>query len=98
MIGTEKYKKEFCEGIVNHWVKGLKTLSDIAETQPQAAFAAYNKGFKHKFNYFLRTIESFEQFVGPIENLLNETFIPTLFDTDTPLDPVVRDLISLRPM
>ena len=97
MIGSEKYKKEYCEEIVDNWVKELKTLCDIADTQPQAAFAAYTKGYKHKFNYFLRTIENFEQFVAPIDQLLNDKFIPTLFDSDTPLDHIVRDLLSLKP-
>ena len=93
----EKYKKEYCEGVVDNWVKEIQTLCDIADTQPQAAFAAYTKGYKHKFNYFLRTIENFEQFVTPVEQLLNDKFIPTIFDSDTPIDHIVRDLVSLKP-
>ena len=77
VIGSEKYKKEYCEGVVDNWVKEIKMLCDIADTQPQAAFAAYTKGYQHKFNYFLRTIENFEQFLTPVDQLLNEKFIPT---------------------
>ena len=79
VIGSEKYKKEYYEGVVDNWVE---ELCDIADTQPQAAFAAYTKGYKHKFNYFLRKIENFEQFVIPVDQLLNDKFIPTLFISD----------------
>ena len=97
VIGTKNNEKEYCEEIVNNWVKELKNLCEIAETQPQAAYAAYTKGYKSKFTYFIRTIKNFEQYVAPIYDLLNEHFIPTLFGSDTPLETPYRDIISLTP-
>ena len=32
VIGSKKYKKEYCENVFNNWLKELKTLCDIAET------------------------------------------------------------------
>ena len=71
--------KEYCENIVNNWVKELKTLCDIADTHHQAAYAAYTKGYRSKFTYFLRTIENFEQFVTLVDQVISESFMSILF-------------------
>ena len=71
--------KEYCENIVNNWVKELKPLYDFANTQPQAAYAAYTKGYMFKFTYFLRTIENFEQFVTLVDQVISESFMSILF-------------------
>ena len=96
VIGSIDYNKEFCEEKVDVWIKELKTLCEIATTYPQMAYSAYLKGYKSKFTYFLRTIENFHNFVSPIDQLLSENFIPTLFGYDTALDEY-RDLFSLNP-
>ena len=41
--------------------KNFITLAKIAEAEPQAAYAAYTKGYKSKLTFFLRTIEDFEK-------------------------------------
>ena len=78
------------------WIKELKTLCEVATTHPQMAYSAYVKGYKSKFTYFLRTIENFHNFVSPVDQLLTESFIPTLFGYDTALNEY-RDLFSLNP-
>ena len=60
VIGSANYKQEYCEEIVQNWVSQLKLLCDISQTQPQAAYTAFTKGFRSKFTYFMRTIENFE--------------------------------------
>ena len=96
VIGSAEYKKEYCEEKVNNWVKELTTLCEIAETQPQSAYAAFTQGYRSKFTYFLRTIENFEQFVEPVETLLTEKFIPALFGSEAPQN-VPREVLSLNP-
>ncbi|CAH3116593.1 unnamed protein product [Porites lobata] len=43
----------------------MERLSEIAKSQPHAAYTAFTKGYKSKFTYFMRTIESFEVYVDP---------------------------------
>ena len=62
VIGSEEYKKEYCDELVNNWVNQLNVLSDFATTQPHAAYIAYTKGFKSRFTYFLRAICYFDKF------------------------------------
>ena len=75
-------------------VKELKTVCDIADTQPHSQHI--RRDIKTNLIIFLRTSENLEQIPAPVEQLLNDKFIPTLFDSDTPLDHIVRDLVSLK--
>ena len=94
VIGSESYKNEYCNDIVNGWVKELSTLCEIAEVQPQAAYTVFTKGYKSKFTYFLRTINGFEKYVEPVDSLINSKFIPAIFGLDTPLEQFYRSIIS----
>ena len=96
VIGSEEYKKVFCEEKVNSWVRELTTLCEIAETHPHVAYSAYTKGYRSKFTYFLRTIENFDTFVEPVDKLISERLIPELFGFDTPLNNL-RELFCLNP-
>ena len=40
------------------------------------------KGYMSKFTYFMRTIDGFHKFRAPIDEVLNDHFIPTLFGSD----------------
>ena len=75
VLGSHDYNKQYCEEKVGMWVQELSILSEIAKTHPQMAYAAFTKGYKSKFTYFLRTIENFHQFVSPVDQLLAEIFI-----------------------
>ena len=97
VIGSTSYKQEYCEEIVHNWVSQLKVLCDISQTQPQAASTVFTKAFCSKFTYFMRTIENFENFVTPIDDIVYNVFIPTLFGIDTPLDNSYRNIISQSP-
>ena len=50
--GKEKYVRE----LVDDWVSQLDVLSEIARSEPQAAYSAFTSGFKHKLTYFIRTM------------------------------------------
>ena len=73
----------------------MENLSNIAESQPQAAYAAYTKGYKSKFVYFQRTIEDFEDFLKQKDDLLESKLIPALFGDGLPELP--RELLALNP-
>jgi predicted secreted protein len=96
VIGSDEYKRAYCEEKIGEWIKELTTLGEFAQTHPHMAYAAYQKGYKSKFTYFLRTIENFHMFVTPLDMLVSEEFIPSLFGYDTPLAEL-RELLSLNP-
>ena len=46
-----------------------------------AAYVAFTKGFKSKFTYYSRTIESFEEYVDPIEQVVHSSFLHFIIRT-----------------
>ena len=61
VIGSKKFKNQYCQGKVDKWLREMESLTEISKSQPHAAYVAFTKGFKSKFTYYLRTIESFEE-------------------------------------
>ena len=91
VIGSKSNKDQYCMKKVNVWRGELETLAEIAETEPQAAYAAYTKGYKSKFTFFLRTIEDFEEYLEPVDCVLFDKLIPNLFggsEPDVPKEPL----------
>ena len=73
----------------------MEPLTEISKSQPHAAYVAFTKGFKSKFTYYLRTIESFEEYVDPIEEVIHTSFLPSLFGRAEPLPEELKELVNL---
>ena len=65
VIGSQEFKDQYCREKVLRWKGELEALSEIARSQPHAAYTVFTKGYKSKFTYFMRTIESFEDYIKP---------------------------------
>ena len=65
VIGSQKFKDQYCREKVLGWKGELEALSEIANSQSPSAYTVFTKGYKSKFTYFMRTIESFEDYVKP---------------------------------
>ena len=77
--------------------ENIELLAEIAKSQPQAAYIGFTKGYKSKFAYFMRTIDNFEDYVEPIDEVINDSFLPALFGLKEPLPDELRDLFTLPP-
>ena len=95
VIGSPDFKSAYCNDKAVKWIEELTNLNDIAETHPQMAYTAFTKGFMSKFTYFMRTIEGFDQFISPVDDMLNDKFIPTLFGSDS-LSAEIREALELK--
>ena len=47
-VGTEAGAHKYVGELLEEWLEELKNLTTIARTEPQAAYAAFTSGFKHK--------------------------------------------------
>ena len=97
VIGSKEYKDAYCNEKVSKWGEELHLLSQIAGTQPHAAYTAFTKGYRSRFTYFLRTIPAFEDYLDPIDEILNSELIPTLFGQEQPFPREFRDFFTLTP-
>ena len=79
VIGSQEYKDQYCDEKVQGWKREIELLAEIARSQPHAAYCAFTKGYKSKFTYCTRTIESFEEYVDPIHEAIHKMFLPLLF-------------------
>ena len=97
VIGSKEFKDQYCQEKVDKWLKELESLTVISKSQLHAAYVAFTIGFKSKFTYYLRTIESFEEYVDPIEEVIHTSFLPSLFGRAEPLPEEVKELVNLSP-
>ena len=61
-LGSQEFVDQFITEKVNQWKEELMLLMDIAKTQPHAAYAAFTRGYVHRFSYLCRTVPNIEHF------------------------------------
>ena len=92
-LGSSSFKNEYIDEKVSKWVSNMKTLADIAKTQPHAAYAAFIHGEQHKYTYFLRTIAGISENLKPLDEMIENVFIPALFGSE--ISPNEREILAL---
>ena len=77
-LGSPDYVSQYASEKVQQWSKELKLLSEIAITQPHAAFAANTHGPASKWSYLCRTSPFVSPHLKLLEDVLRTEFIPNL--------------------
>ena len=95
-LGSKEFVDQFISDRVNSWESDLFFLSDIANSQPQAAHAAFTHGYVYKFIFLCRTIPDNEGHLHPLENCIRSILILALTGRPPPND-LERDLLGLPP-
>ena len=80
-------------GKVKEWVNEVTVLAEFATTQPQASYAAFTFGLRHKWTYFMRTLPDIEKLLEPLEHAISDVLIPSL--TEHNCSPTERELLAL---
>ena len=93
-VGTPEGKKKYVEELCEEWISQLEQLSSIAKCEPQSAYCAFTAGFKHKLTYFIRTIPDLSEILKPLDDVINNKFIPAITERQAISDDD-RRLISL---
>ena len=78
VIGSDSFKAQYITEKVKEWVDDITQLAKIAESEPQAAYAAYIFGLSHRWTFYMRTIEGTKDFLQPIEDAIAHTLIPSI--------------------
>ena len=79
-MGSRSYLEEYVGNKVESWVQEILKLSEFAMSQPQATYAAFSFGVRHKWTYFLQTIPNIEDLLQPLEEAIRPVLIPTLLN------------------
>jgi hypothetical protein len=92
-IGTQEFKTSYIDEKVTAWCKRLEKLSEIAKSEPHVAYAAYIHGEQHRYTYFARTIADISLNLQPVDEIIENKFIPALFGRN--LTDKERELLSV---
>ena len=75
------------------WVNEVTVLAEFAASQPQASYAAFTFGIRHRWTYLMRTLPDIEELLEPLEHAISDILIPSL--TEHNCSPTERELLAL---
>ena len=75
------------------WVGEVTRLTEFARSQPQASYAAFTFGLRHRWTYFMRTLLDIENILQPLERAISDVLIPSLIGRNR--SEAERDLVAL---
>ena len=79
---------------VTEWVKEIKQIANIAQTQPHAAYCAYTHGLSSHWTFLQRTIPDISYLLQPLEDTIQQHLIPDLTG-QPPCSREERELLAL---
>ena len=68
-------------------------MAEFARSQPQASYAAFTFGLRHRWTYFTRTLPDIENLLQPLERAISDVLIPSLIERNC--SEAERDLVVL---
>ena len=93
-IGTPTFTSNYVAEKVQEWVSELEALTNIADSQPHAAYSALTHGLYSKWNYIAQTTPGIEQDLQPLEDSIRMKLLPKLTGREPPCE-VERCLFAL---
>ena len=93
-LGSRSFVESYVATKVEGWKKELETLSEIAQTQPHAAYAALTHGFCSKWSFLSRVVEGIDKLLKPLEEVIVHKLIPALTGRSA-ISQTERELLSL---
>ena len=73
-LGSTSFLEEYVWEKVDEWVSEVTKLAEFAISQPQASYAAFTFGLRHRSTYFLRTLPDIAELLEPLKRAINEVF------------------------
>ena len=93
VLGSRSYLEEYMRGKVEDWVEQVAKLVELAIANPQASYAAFTIGLKHRWTYYLRTLPDIEDLLEPLERAIGN--VPISAMTGHTCTPAERELLAL---
>ena len=81
-IGSKEFVDDVLSEKVDEWISEIKNLSEIANTQPHAAYAALLHGFTSKWLYLSRTLPNIVIHLERLDNAITSSLISNDYDCE----------------
>lgn len=92
-VGNPDFKAEFVNKKVGTWVETVHKLSEIAVTQPHAAFAAFTQSLQGQWTFVTRAMPEVSHLFEPLEEAIRYRFMKALLKHE--VNEKERKLLSL---
>ena len=92
-LGSRSHLEQYVGGKVEDWVREVTRSAEFARSQPQASYAAFTFGLRHRWTYFMRTLPDIENLLQPLERAISDVLILSLIGRNC--SEAERDLVAL---
>ena len=92
-LGSRSYLEQYVGSKEEDWVGEVTRLAEFARSQPQASYAAFTFGLRHRWTYFMRSLPDIENLLQPLERAFSEVLIPSLIGRNC--SEAERNLVAL---
>ena len=93
-VGNTSFVSQFISSKMSEWCKQSINLSEIAQSQPHAAYSAFRLGLFGSWTYLCRVYHFDKCELQPLEDIINNKFTPALTGLHPP-SVMDRHLLSL---
>ena len=94
-VGTVESKEKWVSDKVKTWTEAVRSLSRVAQSSPQAAFAGLQKSLQSEWIHLQRVTDGIQDSFAPIEDAISSTFLPALLNAPPDQPTSLRDLLAL---
>ena len=92
-ISSPAYTIQFLNETVQSFLVQLSRLSEVAASQPQAAYSAYVHGLRSKWSFLWQTMPQMSSALLPLDRMVSEQFIPSILGRQ--INDFERQLLAL---
>ena len=93
-IGSKSFVHGNIKDTVDKWLLDMKVLCTFAESQPQAAYAAFTHGLYSRWTYFFRSCDVPPDHLIALDEMIRLRFIPALSGKQA-INDLERDWLGL---
>ena len=93
-LGTDDYCRQYVSLKMEDWCREVRQLAQFAHSQPQAAYAAFVHGLRHKWSFIARTMPNTASLFQPLEEVITCRLIPAITGRQPPGD-LERSMLAL---
>ena len=93
-LGTPSFIDIYVQQKVTEWTQEVEQLSNIAISQPHAAYSAFTHGLISKWTYLSRTVPDIENHMKPLEEAIRQKLLPSITGQNA-FNDLDRQLLAL---
>ena len=93
-LGSKSFVEAFIRDKISCWGSEIKRLSEIANVQPQAAYAVFTHALTNRWTFLMRTVPGTDRLLQPLEEAIRHQFLPAVTGRQGITD-LERDLLAL---